>query len=802
MSPSRTAARVRARRAVPAIVIAGLVSAATLARGAAPAAASPDRVTPAAAGDISTVAGGVGGPGYGAKIALRQPCGVISSGGALYIGDYSAARVLSRQTGWLTTPAGTGFSGPLGTGGPATSASLIATCGLTPDHQGNLVIADAGHSRIQVVARTIGQFYQQAMTAGAIYTVAGGGSQSATNGTPALQAAIGHPSAVAVDSSGNLLIAGSGEIFAVAEHTGTFYGQAMVAGDIYIVAGGGTGGLGDGGPATSAELSSPNAVAVDPAGNLVIADTGENRIRVVAEHTGTFYGRAMTTGDIYTVAGDGTQGYSGDGGPATVAELAFPHGVAADSAGNLLIADYANNRVRVVAATTGPFYGQAMSAGHIYTVAGTGTGGFSGDGGPAASAGLNAPQGVAADGAGNLVIADTMDHRVRVVAAATGTFYGRAMTAGNIYTVTGTGNVWFSGDGGPATRAQIQQPEGVAAANTGDLAIADQRNQRVLVTAGATGTFYGRAMTAGHIYTVAGNGKLGFSGDGGPGTSAQLAHPSGVAADGAGNLLIADYGNSSIRVVARSTGTFYGRAMTAGNIYTVAGSAELAGPWSVAVDGAGNVVIDDRNSNRIRVVAEKRGTFYGQAMTAGNIYTVAGNGTQGYSGDGGPALSVEFSLPLGVTVDTSGNLVIADFNRVRVVAEKTGTFYGKAMTAGDVYTVAGDGLPGLSGDGGPAASAEVGGPPGITADGSGNVLITDSNSRVRVIAGSTGTFYGQAMTAGYIYRIAGTGKRGFSGNGGPAISAELSAPTGIAVNAAGGVFFSDTGNSQVRQISG
>ena len=130
---------------------------------------------------------------------------------------------------------------------------------------------------------------------------------------------------------------------------------------------------------------------MDGAGNLLIADTGNNRVRVVAASTGTFYGQAMTAGDIYTVAGDGTGGFSGDGGPATSAELDYPAGVAVDGAGNLVIADTGNNRVRVVAASTGTFYGQAMTAGDIYTVAGDGTGGFSGDGGPATSAELDQP---------------------------------------------------------------------------------------------------------------------------------------------------------------------------------------------------------------------------------------------------------------------------------------------------------------------------------------------------------------------------------------------------------------------------
>ena len=270
---------------------------------------------------------------------------------------------------------------------------------------------------------------------------------------------------------------------------------------------------------------------------------------MVAASSGAFYGQAMTAGHIYTVAGIGTAGYSGDGGPATSAELTNPADVAADAAGNLLIADTYNYRVRVVAAATGSFYGQPMTAGHIYTVAGNGTAGFSGDGGPATSAKLNLPQGAAADAAGNLLITDTYNYRVRVVAGATGSFYGQPMTAGHIYTVAGNGTRGFSGDGGPATSAELNLPQGAAADAAGNLLIADTHNRRVRVVAESTGSFYGMAMTAGDIYTVAGNGTAGFAGDGGPATRAELNNPADVAVDAAGSLLIADAGNNRIRVV-------------------------------------------------------------------------------------------------------------------------------------------------------------------------------------------------------------------------------------------------------------
>jgi secreted PhoX family phosphatase len=326
----------------------------------------------------------------------------------------------------------------------------------------------------------------------------------------------------------------------VAATTGTFYGQAMTAGDIYTVAGDGTPGFsGDGGPATKAALDGPADVTVDHAGNLVIADSGNQRVRVVAVNTGTFYGQAMTAGDIYTVAGDGNFQASGDGGPATSAGV-NPVGISVDSSGNLVIADSVNNLVRVVAVKTGTFYGQAMTAGDIYTVAGNGNVEYSGDGGPATSAGLGSPQGVAVDAAGNLLVATSFNDRIRVIAAKTGTFYGQAMTAGDAYTVAGDGGHGFSGDGGPATAASLDLPVDVTVDAAGNVLIADEGNDRIRVVAARTSTFYQQVMAKGHIYTVAGNGTFGFTGDGGPATHAELGGAASVAVDGHGNLVIGD----------------------------------------------------------------------------------------------------------------------------------------------------------------------------------------------------------------------------------------------------------------------
>ena len=386
------------RHWVSAAVVLGLVPTAALA-GASRATAA---VGPAvAAGVISTAAGGVGGPALATRVALREACGVAYAAGKMYVADGGTVRAVSKGTGWLTTPVGTGAASPLGDGGPAGNASLRGVCGVAVDDSGNLVISDTGHSRVRVVAHK----------------------------------------------------------------TGTFYGRPMTGGHIYTVAGNGKAGFsGDGGPATKARLNQPQSVAVDGAGNLLIADTGNDRVRVVAHNAGTFYGRPMIGGHIYTVAGNGKAGFSGDGGPAAKARLSQPRSVAAGGAGNLLIADTGNYRVRVVVRRAGTFYGRPMAAGHIYTVAGTGTSGFSGDGAPATKAELGGPSGVSlggtvvADGAGNLLIGDATNARIRVVAHRTGSFYGRPMTAGDIYTVAGDGNELVLRRRRPGNRGRAEHP--------------------------------------------------------------------------------------------------------------------------------------------------------------------------------------------------------------------------------------------------------------------------------------------------------------------------------------------------------
>ena len=557
-----------------------------------------------------------------------------------------------------------------------------------------------------------------------IHTIAG---RNEGDGGPAIEAQLKYPGVVAVDGSGNLYIADTyNHRIRKVDTTGT----------ITTVAGTGERGYGgDGDPAIEASLNVPAGVAVDNSGNLYIADLGNDRIRKVD-----------TSGTITTVAGTGELGYSGDDGPAIEAQLKYPRHVAVDGSGNLYIADTYNHRIRKVDTT-----------GTITTVAGQGGIGYaSGDGDPAVEVSLSYPQGVAVDGSGNLYIADSAEHRIF-----------RVDTSGIITTVAGTGEPGYSGDGGLAVEARLHSPEDVVVDGTGNLYIAVGGNQRIR-----------RVDTTGTITTVAGSGQFGYGGDGGPATAARLYFPEGVAVDSSGNVYIADTRNHRIRKVDTS-GTITTVAGIGDNMYSGDGApataARLNQPEGVAVDGSDNLYITDSENHRIR-----------RADAAGIIATYAGTGESGYSGDGAPATAARLDYPRGVAVDSSGNVYIADTNNHRI---------RKVDSSGTITTVAGTGstglrLGGFSGDGGPATSAQLQHPSGVAVDSSGNLYIADTyNHRIRKVDSS-----------GTITTVAGTGVSGFSGDGGMASAAMLDSPGDVAVDGSGNLYIADTYNSRIRRV--
>jgi len=672
-------------------------------------------------GDIITIAGG--GPNNTAALSanLFSPVGVAVDGsGNYYIAADDQHRIFKVDgTGQLTVVAGSGGIGFSGDGGPAISARLASPGDVFVDGAGNLFIADTGNQRIRRVDAA----------SGVITTVAGNGTDGFSgDGGPASAASLSNPSGTALDGAGNLFIADKNNqrIRRVNAATGT----------ITTVAGNGASGFsGDGGPASAAMLNLPDGVALDGAGNLFIADEGNARIR----------GVDAATGSITTVAGNGVFGFSGDGGPATAASLYVSGGVAVDGAGNLFIGDGQNVR-RVDAAT-----------GIIDSVAGNGASGFSGDGGPATAASLGGFRGVAVDGGGNLLVADTQNLRIRRVDAATGV----------INTVAGNGTEGFSGDGGPATYASLDVPDGLAMDADGNIFIADSSNDRIRRIDAATGI----------ISTVAGNGIEGYSGDGGPATAASLDGPERVALDGDGNLLISDDGNRRLRKVDLGTGIITTVAGNGIRGYSGDGgpatAASLNYPYALALDSSGNIIVTDIDSDSVRRI---------DAAT-GIISTVAGNGIEGYSGDGGPATAANLNQPAGMAIDSDDNIYFVERNNhvVRRVDADTGI----------ISTVAGNGIEGYSGDGGPAIAASIDRPYGFTIDSDGNFYISDYTNQVvrRIDAGT-----------GIITTVAGNGIQGYSGDGGPATAASLANPLGVMVDSAGNLYISDFRNDRIRVV--
>jgi sugar lactone lactonase YvrE len=390
---------------------------------------------------------------------------------------------------------------------------------------------------------------------------------------------------------------------------------------------------GDGGPATSASLGSPSGVAVDASANLYIADFS-SRVRKVS-----------SSGTITTVAGDGKQGFSGDGGPATSASLNNPNGIAVDASGNLFIADTDNNRIRKVSAS-----------GVISSVAGNGNAGFSGDGGEATAASLNQPRGVAVDSSGNLFIADASNSLIRKLSP--NGIISTVAGDGNAFTCTSSSCTPAHGDGGPATSAGLLFPDGVIADAYGDLFIADTVNERVR-----------KVSPNGIITTVAGNGEQSSTGDGGPATSASV-QPYAVAVDASGNLFIADYADNVVRRVS----------------------------------------------------------------VTGVISTVAGNGKSGFSGDGGPATSASVN-PVDVAVDASGDLFIADFGNNRIRESSSSAWVVSAATFIPGAAVAPDSLIAVFGTGFATSTAQS------TLDSNGRLPATLAGTSVEIDGQSAGLIF-------------------------------------------------------------
>ena len=575
---------------------------------------------------------------------------------------------------------------------------------------------------------------------------------------------------------------------------------------------------GDGGPATSALLLQPEGIVTDASGNLYIADAGDHRVR-----------RVDTAGTITTVAGTGTAGFSGDGGPAAKAQISSPYGLALDSQGNLYIADLGNARVRRIGAD-----------GTISTVAGGGSlpaGGVN-DGAQATALALAAPRNLAFDSSRNLYISDFGGSRVYELSA-----------SGALTTAAGTGKPGAAGDNGPAIQAQLNAPAGLAFDAQGALYIADSGNHLI------------RRVKLGVIISIA-----------------RSASPTGLTFDSSDNLYIADASAGQITEITslgampssapmeitlaavdvsfKSGAGLY--ASTARQVFLLnpghaavaaagggsaaygdsgpATQARLNHPAGVSTDAAGNLYIADRDNNRIR-----------RAGADGTIVTVAGTGVAGNSGDGGLATQAELNAPSSVAVDASGDLYIADTGNARVrkvdssgrifaatnmgllspasvAVDASGTLYIADAAAGKILTAGANGVPatlvsGLSSPYGLALDAQGdlyyseagaarvsrrspdgsvtvigsgwGVPRGLAVDAGGNVYVADSGLQQVLEADSMGN----------VTVVAGTGVTGFSGDGGAAAAAQLDFPWDVALGANNSILIADLENNRVRAVT-
>jgi trimeric autotransporter adhesin len=662
-------------------------------------------LTAAHAQNINTIIGGLGDGGAATSGKLYNPTGVaVDKWGNIYVADNGSGAVRRVDTNGIITKYY-----------PNTpTAYLGQVSGVAVDTFGNVFIADYNSHKILKV-----------FLSGNTITYAGtGGGGELGDGGPATAAEL-TPLALSIDKYGNLYVADHNSYSCKIRKIDT-------SGIITTFAGSSSCGfLGDGFPATTAKLNHPTGVCVDNSGNVFIADNNNNRVRKVDP-----------SGIITTIAGNGIVGYAGDGFPATDANFNKIFSVSVDNAGNVYISDDTNNEIRKVS-----------TSGIVTRVAGAFiSGGFSGDGGPATIAQLNNPVGVAFDKSGNFYIADKNNNRIRKV-----------NTSGNISTVVGcnfSAACGFYGDGGPVVSALLNFPTGLAFDTSFNLYIADFQNYVVR-----------KVSNAGIISTVAGNDSSGFSGDNGPAINAKLRSASSVATDRKGNLYICDNVNNRIRKV-NSAGIITTYAGIGSSGFSGDGhpadSAKLGSPLSIATDRKGNLYIADKNNARIRKVD-----------TNGIIRTIAGNGTSTYFGDGGPATSAQFSA-YGLCLDINGNIFIADASNQRI---------RKIDTNGIITTVAGGGTGPI---GGPAVFAAIGTPQAVHVDKDGNIFISVGNK-----------FY-KVNTSGIISNFAGTGTSGFSGDGGPALLAKMSMTSGnsvgMATNSSGDLLITDMGNCRIRKV--
>ncbi len=594
-----------------------------------------------------------------------------------------------------------------GDGKAALPAPLGWLDGLVYDRGGNLYFGDASNHMVFRVRD------------GRLEVVAGNGfAGSSGDGGPARNASIDNPRGLAFDEDGNLYIADA------AQHR---IRRVTPAGIISTYAGTGSAGFGgDGGPAARAVLSNPGSLVYTRAGQLLIADRDNYRIRVIGRD-----------GFIRTIAGLGRDASSGDGGPATLAAIR-PFALLSAPDGSLYFSEYSGQRVRRIAPD-----------GVISTIAGNGTRDYSRNNVRAIESPLRDPAGLALDAAGNLYIGEFNGYRIL-----------RVDPAGTLRHIAGTALVLPTQEG-PALQRPVGAPLSLLLTPAGEILYTDVQCECIGKVAGDSIRLH--AGGAGYLNTE----------DGTPATLGYFAVPTGLTFDASGNLYVADTGRATVsRIAPDGLLTRYAGLPPGGCCFDGRPAREglLSGPRGIAFDALGQMYISEWSGHRIRRID-----------TEGVIRTIAGDGQPGFAGDDGPASRARLSQPSDIAIDAEGGIVFADYGNRRV---------RRIGPDGIIRTIAGDGQDRYFGDRGPATAASFRRPLGLAITADGSILVADTvDSRIRRIA-----------TDGTITTIAGTANFGFSGDGGPATEARINSPGSIAIDAGGNIFFIDRGNNRVRRI--